>query len=116
MNDRIPRTEPDHVLADVKAKPSGWPPASLDPGSGRGPQATSGTPATRTTKSGLYGFRGLPTSACHDHQGQCPRQSFPPEGHLIPPARMPDLSRSDQTEPWNVRLVVGVKPGDWRRQ
>jgi hypothetical protein len=37
MNDRIPRTEPDHVLDDVKAKPSGWPAASLDPDSGRGP-------------------------------------------------------------------------------
>jgi hypothetical protein len=45
MNDRIPRTECDHVLVDVKAKPSGWPTASLDPDSGRGPQATSGTPA-----------------------------------------------------------------------
>jgi hypothetical protein len=45
MNDRIPRTERDHVLVDVKAKPSGWPTASLDPDSGRGPQATSGTPA-----------------------------------------------------------------------
>lgn len=42
MNDRIPRTECDHVLVDVKAKPSGWPTASLDPDSGRGPQATSG--------------------------------------------------------------------------
>jgi hypothetical protein len=47
MNDRIPRTECDHVLIDVKAKPSGWPTASLDPDSGRGPQATSGTPAPR---------------------------------------------------------------------
>jgi hypothetical protein len=47
MNDRIPRTECDHVLVDVKAKPSGWPTASLDPDSGRGPQATSGTPAPR---------------------------------------------------------------------
>lgn len=45
MNDRIPRTECDHVLVDVKAKPSGWPTASLDPGSGRGPMARSGTPA-----------------------------------------------------------------------
>jgi hypothetical protein len=45
MNDRIPHTESDLVLVDVKAKPSGWPPASLDPDSGRVPQATSGKPA-----------------------------------------------------------------------
>ena len=46
MNDRLPRTEPDLVLAGVKAKPSGWPPASLDPDSGRGPQAASGSRPT----------------------------------------------------------------------
>lgn len=34
MNDRIPRTQRDHVLADVKATPFGWPTASLDPDSG----------------------------------------------------------------------------------
>jgi hypothetical protein len=33
----IPHTEHDPVLAGVKAKPSGWPAASLDPDSGRGP-------------------------------------------------------------------------------
>jgi len=45
MNARIPRTERDHVLVDVKATPLGWPTASLDPDSGRGRQATSGMPA-----------------------------------------------------------------------
>jgi hypothetical protein len=45
MNNRTPRNERDHVLVDVKAKPSGWPMASLDPDSGRGPRATSGMPA-----------------------------------------------------------------------
>ncbi|GAB3196621.1 hypothetical protein GCM10027062_06360 [Nocardioides hungaricus] len=45
MNDRIPRNERDRVLVDVKAKPSGWPMASLDPDSGRGPRAPSGMPA-----------------------------------------------------------------------
>jgi len=44
MNDRIPRSQGDHVLVDVKAKPCGWPTASLDPDSGRGPKARSGTP------------------------------------------------------------------------
>lgn len=63
MNNRIPRTERDHVLLDVKAKPSGWPTANLDPDSGRGPRATSGTPAPEeSTISGLYGIRGLPPS------------------------------------------------------
>lgn len=45
MNNRIPRNEGDRVLVDVKAKPSGWPMASLDPDSGRGPRARSGMPA-----------------------------------------------------------------------
>lgn len=49
MNDRIPLTEPGRVLVGVKAKPSGWPTASLDPDSGRGPRATSGMPATTKT-------------------------------------------------------------------
>jgi hypothetical protein len=64
MNDRIPHPESDPVLPGVKAQPSGWPPASLDPGSGRAPQATKRKPATtETTNSSLYGFRGLPDSA-----------------------------------------------------
>jgi hypothetical protein len=44
MNGRLPHTEHDHVLAGVKAKPFGWPAASPDTGSGRGPQAASGSP------------------------------------------------------------------------
>ena len=64
MNDRIPRTEHDPVLAGVKATPCGWPTASLDPGCGRGPKRASGSrPLHESTKSGLYGFRGLPTLA-----------------------------------------------------
>lgn len=47
MNDRIPRTECDHVLVGVKATPSEWPTASLDPDSGRGPETTSGIPDNR---------------------------------------------------------------------
>jgi hypothetical protein len=42
MNDRNPHTERDHVLVDVKAKPSGWPSASPDLDSGRSRSATSG--------------------------------------------------------------------------
>ena len=62
MNDQPPPTESDLVLADVKAKPSGWPPASPDPDSGRVPQAASGAPAHNQNNKGssLYGFRGLP--------------------------------------------------------
>ena len=54
MNDReaFPRHESDLVLIDVKAKPSGWPPASPDPDSGRAPQPASGAPAhNQTTKT-----------------------------------------------------------------
>ena len=47
MNGRIPHTESDRVLVDVKAKPLGWPTASLDPDTGRGPRAMSGTLAPR---------------------------------------------------------------------
>ena len=60
MNGRIPHTESDPVLADVKAKPSGWPPANLDPGSGRAPQAASGPPAhTETTNLKSLRFQGI---------------------------------------------------------
>jgi hypothetical protein len=61
MTNRLPRTEHDPVLAGVKAKPFGWPSASPDPDSGRGPDAASGS-ALRTdpANSGLYGCRGLP--------------------------------------------------------
>jgi hypothetical protein len=62
MTTHFPQHESDLVLIDVKAQPSGWPPASLDPESGRAPQATSGKPAQPKHKiSSLYGFRGLPT-------------------------------------------------------
>jgi hypothetical protein len=53
MNDPIPHSQRDHVLVDVKAKPSRWPTASLDPDSGRGPQPTSGMPAP----SRIHNFR-----------------------------------------------------------
>jgi len=60
VNGAIPRTECDRVLDDVKAKPSGWPTASLDPDSGRGPRATSGMPATRKThKIRSLRFQGI---------------------------------------------------------
>ena len=39
----LPRTQHGRVLAGVKATPDGWPPASLDPGSGRDPTAAAGS-------------------------------------------------------------------------
>jgi hypothetical protein len=61
MNDRIPHTESDLVLVDVKAKPSGWPPASLDPDSGELPSQPAGAgQQPKQQFSSLYGFRGLP--------------------------------------------------------
>ena len=59
MNDRIPHSQRDHVLIDVKARPSRWPTASLDPDSGRGPQPTSGMPAcSRIHKSQVSTLSG----------------------------------------------------------
>jgi len=60
MNVWVPRTERDRVLVDVKAKALGWPTASLDPDSGRGPRARSGTPAPReSTKFRSLRFQGI---------------------------------------------------------
>jgi hypothetical protein len=59
MNDRIPHPERDHVLVDVKAKPSGWPRASLDPNSGRGPRQRSGVPATGDHNYKSLRFKGI---------------------------------------------------------
>jgi hypothetical protein len=62
MTSSPPHTQHDVVLAGVKAKPCGWPPASLDTGCGRRPihiqreQPEDQDPPI----SGLYGFRGLP--------------------------------------------------------
>jgi hypothetical protein len=53
------------LLAGVKATPSGWPAASLDPGCGRCRQHRSGPSEGRSTEQdppnqGLYRIRGLP--------------------------------------------------------
>lgn len=47
--------ECDRVLLDVKARPSGWPSASLDPDSGRGPGSNQPEPTVRTNDK----FRSL---------------------------------------------------------
>ena len=62
MSDRIPRTEYDHGLIEVKAKPFGWPTASPDPRLRARPPGDErdASQRRRTTNSGLYGFRGLP--------------------------------------------------------
>jgi hypothetical protein len=47
------------VLAGVKAKPSGWPPASLDPGCGRRSFAADGSkPETKIHKFQVSTVRG----------------------------------------------------------
>jgi hypothetical protein len=50
MNDRIPRTERDHVLVDVKAKPSGLRPA-LTPTPGAAPERRAGRRPQETHKN-----------------------------------------------------------------
>jgi hypothetical protein len=60
MNDRIPRTKSELVLVDIKAKPSGWPPASLDTDSGRAPQTSQREPANnRNNKLKSLRFQGI---------------------------------------------------------
>jgi hypothetical protein len=68
---RIPQSQHGLVLAGLKATPSGWPAASLDPGSGRRQDTTSGRgPERRIHKSqGLYGFRGLPPTGRRNDGG-----------------------------------------------
>jgi hypothetical protein len=65
MSTPLPPAQHGAVLTGVKATPSGWPPASLDPGCGRRTPAATGSPAQgeNPTNSGLYGFRGLPEVA-----------------------------------------------------
>ena len=62
MSTPLPPAQHGAVPAGIKATPSGWPPASLDPGCGRRTPAATGSPAQgeNPTNSGLYGFRGLP--------------------------------------------------------
>jgi hypothetical protein len=43
MSAPLPRVQGGAVLTGVKATPSGWPPASPDPSSGRRPQAATGS-------------------------------------------------------------------------
>jgi putative transposase len=45
MSTPLPPAQHGAVLAGVKATPSGWPPASLDPGCGRRTPAATGSPA-----------------------------------------------------------------------
>jgi hypothetical protein len=63
MNGWLLRTVDDRVvLAGPKATPFGWPPASLDPGSGRRDRAPSGGPGRDEIRQirCLHGLRGLP--------------------------------------------------------
>jgi hypothetical protein len=61
MNDRIPHTESDLVLAGVKAQPlRGGLRTALTPGSGRAPQAASGSrPTDRNNKIKSLRFQGI---------------------------------------------------------
>ena len=60
MNDQIPRTESDLVLADVKAKPSGWPPANLDTGlRANSPGHQRGPANNRNNKLKSLRFQGI---------------------------------------------------------
>jgi hypothetical protein len=91
MNDRIPRSQRDHVLVDVKAQPSGWPTASLDPDSGRGPKARSGMPAyNRIHNSQVSTVSG----DCRYQSQQMAVQLGVAHGPILPPT---DESRPHRT-------------------
>ena len=56
----LPRAQHGAVLAGIKATPSGWPPASLDPGSGRRPPAATGSrPGQGSDKFRSLRFQGI---------------------------------------------------------
>ena len=61
MNDRIPRTERDHVLVGVKATPSEWPTATPTPGAVPARRAGS-RPTGRSTNLRSLRFQGIATS------------------------------------------------------
>ena len=63
MTRQLPRTECDPVLAGVKAKPFGWPTASLDPHCGRGRNAASGSPLHESSKIRSPRFQGIARTA-----------------------------------------------------
>ena len=64
MNDRLPRTECDRVLDGVKAMPSGWPSASLDPDSGRRLAATNGSQPKESQNFRSLRFQGIAIVQC----------------------------------------------------
>ena len=84
MNDQIPRTDRDHVLIDVKAKPSGGPTASLEPDSGRDPRQGSGSGPAKPEIPGLYGLRGLPQVDITGARCACQRVPRPTIGPAAP--------------------------------
>jgi hypothetical protein len=72
MSTPLPPAQHGAVLTGIKATPSRWPPASLDPGCRRRPPATDREPGRSRdpTKSGLHGFRGLPHFECPSGYGR----------------------------------------------
>ena len=59
MSAPLPRAQDGAVLAGVKATPSGWPPASLDPGCGRRRKTASGSRSSRNHKFRSLRFQGI---------------------------------------------------------
>jgi hypothetical protein len=59
MTDRFPHAQRGPVLVGVKAKPSGWPTASLDPDSGRGRGRVAERRLRRITNLVSLRFEGI---------------------------------------------------------
>ena len=68
------------VLAGLKAKPSGWPPASLDPGCERRALTLGGgTGAKRSHKIRSLRFQGIAAGALHRRHAAAARPAIRPK-------------------------------------
>ena len=77
----LPHIEDGPVLAGVKATPSGWPAASLDPGSGRDPGAVSGSPLHTIQQIQVSTLSG---DCRHHHSSGSPARAQAADPHTGP--------------------------------
>jgi hypothetical protein len=77
MSAVLPPAQQCAVLAGIKATPSGWPPASLDPGTGRRTPAATGSTAEA-------GIRQIQVSTV---SGDCRTNGVVGRSQGAPPAR-----------------------------
>jgi hypothetical protein len=86
MSAPLPRVQDGAVLAGIKAMPSGWPPASLDPGCRRHRKTASGSRSSRNHKFRSLRFQGI---AGAPHSPSCSPPWPSPDGSNSAPAGRP---------------------------